>query len=219
MLRRLVLAVIILHCLATLAQAGAWPREKGKTFLANSGQVEGPDGYGFYHPTFALYGEYGLTERLTVGADIGGDGVQMSKVIGFLRWPLGHRDRTVKLAFEIGAGQVGAKNALRPGLSLGRGLSLWDRNGWLALDNRAVVFSADKMALESDFTFGLSSSRKTKVILQVQAGLPAYGDAYARFAPSFVYETKPGQHIEIGVSQMFHGGRRHGVKLGLWRNF
>ncbi|MDT8328520.1 MAG: hypothetical protein RQ750_14240 [Roseovarius sp.] len=219
MLRRLVLAVIILHCLATLAQAGAWPREKGKTFLTNSGQVEGPDEYGFYKPTFGIYGEYGLTERLTAGADIGGDGVQMSKVIGFLRWPLRDPARKTKLALEFGLGQVEEENALRPGLSLGRGFSLWDRNGWVALDNRAVVFSGGNIALESDFTFGLSSSPKTKIILQVQTGQPANGEAYGRFAPSFVYETKPGQHIEFGVSQMFYGGRKHGVKLGLWRNF
>lgn len=43
MLRRLILALILLPCLAVMAQAGAWPREKGKTFLANSSQIEWPD--------------------------------------------------------------------------------------------------------------------------------------------------------------------------------
>ncbi len=219
MLRRLILALILLPCLAAMAQAGAWSRGKGKTFTASSGQIEGPDAYGFYHPSFTFYGEHGLTDRLTAGADLGGDGVQMSKVIGFLRWPLGRAERRLKLAFEMGAGQVDEQNALRPGLSLGRGISLWDRNGWLAVDSRAILFGGGDVAYESDFTFGLSTTRKTKLILQVQTGQPAIGKSYARFAPSFVYETKPGQHIEFGVSQMFHGGRTHGVKLGLWRSF
>jgi hypothetical protein len=219
MLRRLILTLILLQCLAMMAQAGAWPREKGKTFLANSGQIEGPDAFGFYHPFITLYAEHGLTDHLTAGADLGGDGVRMSKVIGFLRWPLGQPERPLKLAFELGAGQIAGKNALRPGLSLGRGISLWDRNGWLAVDSRAVLFKRGDVALEGDFTFGLSTTRKTKLILQVQTGQPDTGSSYARFAPSFVYETKPGKHIEFGISQMFHGGRAHGVKLGLWQSF
>ena len=219
MLRRLSLALIFLPCLAVMAQAGAWPREKSKTFTATSGQIEGSDALGLYHPFFAFYGEHGLSKRLTAGADLGGDGVRMSKVIGFLRWPFGRADRRLKVAFELGAGQIAEQNALRPGLSLGRGISLWDRNGWLAVDSRAILFGGGDLALEGDFTFGLSTTHKTKLILQVQTGQPVIGKSYARFAPSFVYETKPGQHIEFGVSQMFHGGRAHGVKLGLWRSF
>lgn len=219
MLRRLILALILLPCLAVMAQAGAWAREKGKTFVANSGQIEGPDAYGFYHPSFTFYAEHGLADRLTAGADLGGDGERMSKVIGFLRWPLGRTERRLKLAFELGAGQVDAQTALRPGLSLGRGISLWGRNGWIAVDSRAILFSGSDVALEGDFTFGLSTTRKTKLILQLQVGHPVTGNSYARFAPSFVYETKPGQHIEFGLSQTVLGGRTHGVKLGLWRSF
>ncbi|WP_300548342.1 hypothetical protein [Roseovarius sp.] len=219
MFRRLVLALILLPCLAAAAQAGAWSRGKGKTFIASSGQIEGPDSYGFYRQTFTLYAEHGLSDRLTAGADLGGDGTRMSKIIGFLRWPLRPEARTVKLAFEMGAGQVQAQNVLRPGLSLGRNLSLWDRNGWLALDGRTILFGGANIALESDFTFGLSTTRKTKLILQVQAAHPVVGDAYARFAPSFIYETRPGQHIEFGLRQMVYGGRAQGVKLGLWRSF
>jgi hypothetical protein len=143
----------------------------------------------------------------------------MTKAIGFLRWPLGRADRGVKLAFELGAGQVDGENALRPGLSLGRGVAFGKRQGWLAADGRAILFTGGGMTLETDLTFGLSLTKRSKVILQIQAGQPDLGDAYTRFAPSFVVETKPGAHIEFGLTEPLLGDGDRGIKLGLWRKF
>ncbi|HMB13679.1 MAG TPA: hypothetical protein VKN37_06695 [Roseovarius sp.] len=219
MSRCLALAVLLSLCLSGPALAGAWPREKGTVFLSLAGQAEGPDEHGIYRQNFTLYAEYGLTDRLTLGVDAGGDALRMTKAIGFLRWPLGRTDRRVKLAFELGAGQVDGENALRPVLSLGRGVEIGKRHGWLAADGRAILFTGGGMSLEADLTFGLSITKRSKVILQIQAGQPDLGDAYTRFAPSFVFETKPGAHIEFGLIEPLIGGGERGLKLGLWRKF
>lgn len=219
MLRYLIPALLCLPCLYTMAAAGAWPRDKGQTFLAASGQIEGPDQFGLYRQSFTLYAEYGLTERLTLGLDLGGDALRMSKSIAFVRWPIGRVGRKVRLALEFGVGEVDEDAALRPGLSLGRGLTLWGRHGWAAFDGRAVVFGGSRLTLESDMTLGLDATRRSKAILQLQTGRPSFGRAYTRFAPSFVYETKPGAHLEFGVILPLTGGGERGVKLGLWRQF
>ncbi len=219
MSRCLLLALMLLPWLASPARAGAWPREKGQVFWMLSGQIEGRDASGLYRQHGALYAEYGATDQLTLGIDLGNDTLRMTKAIGFLRWPLGPPDRPLKFAVELGAGQVEEENALRPGLSLGRGVVLWNRSGWLALDGRAALLGGRDVALESDLTFGLSTSQKSRLILQLQTGRPENGDPYARFAPSVVYEMKPGHQIELGVTTPLTGEGEHGIKLGIWRSF
>ncbi|WP_417727972.1 hypothetical protein [Roseovarius sp.] len=219
MLRCLLIAVLVLPWLIGMAGAGAWPRGKGQTFLAASGQIEGPDQFGLYRQNFTLYAEHGLTERLTLGLDLGGDTLRMTKSIAFVRWPIGQDAQAVKIAVEMGLGEVSEETALRPGVSLGRGFTLWGRHGWAAFDGRAVVFGSGDMTLESDITFGLNTTARSKVLVQLQTGHPALGQAYTRFAPSYVYATRPGAHLEFGLVLPVSGGGERGVKLGLWREF
>lgn len=219
MVRCLTLAVVLVLGLASGAVAGAWLREAGAVFLDMSGEVTEPDEYGLYGMDARLYAEYGLTERLTLGVDAGHDMLRVSKAIAFLRMPLRPKARQTKLAVELGAGRVGEISALRPGLSVGRGIQLWDRNGWLNADGRAVLAGGGAMSLETDLTVGLSITDRAKIILQIQAGQPDTGRGYAKFAPSVVYEAKPGTQLQLGVTQPLAGGDRRGVSLGLWRTF
>lgn len=219
MLRRLILAFAMLPWLVSAVDAGAWPRAKGQTFLATAGQVDAPDETGLARQSFTLYAEYGATERLTLGLDLGGDALRMTKAIAFARWPVGQDARTWKIAVEIGVGQVSEQSVLRPGLSLGRGLTLWGRQGWAAFDGRAVIFGGGEVTLESDLTLGIAISTRGKVLAQVQTGQEAGGRPYARFAPSYVHETKPGAQLEFGVIVPLSGEGERGLKLGLWRSF
>lgn len=216
---RLLLVLVLLQWLATAAQSGAWLRADGEGFVSLSGTVEGPDEFGVYRQNFSLYAEYGATGRLTFGVDLGGDALRMSKALAFLRWPLRDPSRETKLAFGIGAGQVDGENALRPVLSVGRGFAIGKRKGWLNADGRAIIFAGGDTAYETDLTAGLSIGDRAKVIAQVQAGRPAQGRDYLRLAPSAVYETSPGTHLEIGVTEPLSGGGDRGIKLGLWRKF
>lgn len=216
---RLILVFALLPSLATEALGGAWSRAKGEGFLSVSGLIEEPDAFGLYRQSFSLYGEYGVTERLTFGVDIGGDALRMSKAIAFLRWPLRDPEREMKFAVEIGAGQVEGENALRPGLSIGRGIAIGKRHGWLNADTRAILAGGGAAAFEGEFTAGLSLGERLKAMMQLQAGIPSQGRDYIRLAPSVVYETRPGTHLEFGVTEPLSGGGERGVKLGLWRKF
>ncbi|MFU8776984.1 MAG: hypothetical protein ACNA7M_04875, partial [Roseovarius sp.] len=141
------------------------------------------------------------------------------KAIAFARWPIGRPARDLKIAVDIGIGEVSEQSALRPGVSLGRGLTLWGRHGWAAFDGRAVVFGTGQVTLESDITLGLDITARGKMIAQLQTGRPAEGRAYARVAPSYVHETRPGSQLEFGVILPLSGGGERGMKLGLWRSF
>ena len=218
MVRCLTLAVVLLLWPAADAMAGAWLRQTGTAFVELSGQVTEPDEYGFYGLDAGLYAEYGVNERLTLGVDAGHDMLRVSKALVFIRLPLGRETRKVKLAMEFAVGQVGEQTALRPGLSVGRGFRLWSRDGWLNADGR-VVLAGGTRTLQTDLTFGLSISDRAKVILQLQAGQPEAGTGYAKFTPSFVYQTKPGTHLEIGVMQPLSGDDRRGLSLDIWRTF
>ena len=216
---RLLLALAVLAWLATDGHAGAWMRSKGEGFLSATGTVEGPDELGLYRQNFGLYAEYGATARLTFGVDLGGDTLRMTKAIAFLRWPLRDPARDTKLAVEIGIGQVEQENALRPGLSIGRGVTIGRHHGWLNADGRAIVFESGDTAFETDLTAGLSIGERVKLIAQLQAGRPAQGRDYLRLAPSIIYQTRPDTHLEFGVTEPLSGGGERGVKLGLWRKF
>jgi hypothetical protein len=216
---RLTLALALLPWLATAAQPGAWPREKGEGFIAASGTVEEPDETGYYRQSFSLFAEYGVTGRLTLGVDAGGDALRMSKAIAFLRWPLGSPARKLKVAVELGVGQVEEENALRPAVSVGRGIRVGGHHGWLNADTRAILFEGGAAAYETDLTAGLSLGARVKAMVQLQAGRPARGRDYLRLAPSLVYEARPGAHLELGVTEPVSGGGTRGFKLGLWRRF
>lgn len=213
-----VLALLML--IAAQAEAGAWPREKGKTFLSFSIEAEQPDAYGRVKTYSTLYVEHGLSKRLTLGLDAGGDRNRMSKAILFLRVPLLNPSRKTNLSAEIGAGRAADRTALRPGISLGRGFRWGKRYGWMALDTRFVLFDgAARWLIESDATLGLNATRKTKLILQVQSGFPDHARSYVKVAPSLVYEFRPGHHAELGVVAGVKELDSVALKFGLWRYF
>jgi len=216
---RLLLFLALLPWLSTAVLGGAWPRAKGEGFVAASATVEEPDEFGIYGQSFSLYAEYGATERLTFGVDLGGDAGRMTKAITFLRVPVGRPSRPLKLAVEIGAGQIEGETALRPAFSVGRGISMGERNGWLNADTRAILFEGGSAAYETDLTAGLSLGARVKALVQLQAGVPAEGRDYFRLAPSVVYEMRPGTQLELGVTEPLSGGGERGFKLGLWRKF
>lgn len=214
---RLWLALVLLPWCASTALAGAWPRERGQVFLSFSSQVEERDENGISRQSYGFYAEYGARERLTLGLDVNGDALRMSKEIAFLRWSSGPADRPLKLAFELGAGTVEDETALRPGLALGRGFEIGKRHGWLNADLRAI-FNGDT-TFETDLTAGLALNPRTLAIVQLQAGAPEAGRSYLRLAPSLVRELRPGMQLELGLVAPLSGGGERGVKLGLWRRF
>jgi hypothetical protein len=217
-----VLAVVanLVLWLALQAQAGPWPRAEGETFLSTA--IEAPLAQG--DGLFTLYAEHGLTDRLTLGLDMGATRHEMQKTVVFARLPFGEAPGGMRLAVELGLGLIRDQPVLRPGFSFGRGFSLSGRPGWITLDTRAVIHQNPLTARyhadwESDLTFGIETWRKTRAILQLQSGIPARGDEYLKIAPSWVIPAAPGRHLEIGVTAGLLGSSAIAAKLALWHSF
>ena len=227
--------LIILLLVSTQAQAGPWPRGKGKVFYSVHANGEYLEELGVIRQYGSIYGEYGLTDKITLGIDYNGSEIETEKAIAFIRYPLGNPDWAWRFAAELGAGIVDGENVLRPGFSLGRGINWRDRSGWLTLDTRVVLGDLPSgTRIESDFTLGLNWTERFKVIFQLQGGMPSEGDNYLKFAPSVVYELrqrkprkgrkprkarKGKQYIEFGITTGLVNYDDYGAKLGIWREF
>ncbi|WP_135501768.1 hypothetical protein [Roseovarius aestuariivivens] len=212
--------VVILSLLAAQASAGAWPRAEGTSFVSvtvelefESGITDGTGGFG------TLYAEHGMGSDLTLGLDLGGDEANVTKAIGFLRWPLALGDGPGVWAMEFGLGTVDDRFALRPGVAYGRGLTLGDMAGWLAVDSRAQISDGFDGVLETDVTLGLKPRDGHMILLQLQTGAPSTRDAYAKLAPSYVFALGPDRHLEIGVTAGIVELSEVKIKFGLWHEF
>lgn len=162
--------------LAGQASGGAWPREEGSLFVSSLARLSWPQDittWTSHEPTgeyYTLYVEYGLTDRLTVGLDLGRAISGGGKDVAFLRMPLGRADRRLKLAGELGLGQIEGDMVLRPGLSLGLGLG----HGWLSADGLAEIsLGSGETDLKLDLTWGLTLWDERKLIVQLQTGSKA----------------------------------------------
>ena len=202
--------------------AGAWLRPEGEAFLSTAARFSWPkdlsrmvskDPHGRYH---SLYFEYGLTERYTLGLDLGRSGTGGGKAIVFLRHPLRDRESGFRIAAELGLGRIDDAPVLRPGLSLGLGLE----NGWLSAEGLMEYSTVTGLAdYKLDLTRGLKFDNGRMLILQLQTGFPAGKPGYARLAPSLVFPLAPGLKAEVGGAWGLTGDESMGVMLGLWAEF
>lgn len=226
---RLVLLITALLFAPAASEAGAWPREVGKTFVALSfsgaadpldlaaGEIK-LDGY------TAAYLEHGLTPRLTVGIDAGrGDGGSYS-ALAFARYPVGPTGGKTIYALKAGVGhstlggQGGMVAAL--GLDIGRGISTDLGNGWLGLESWASYnVRRQSYTVKADLTAGLTLNDHTKVMVQMQLGRNSASGSYVRLAPSIVRRFGKSTSVELGVQAGLIGDRKVAIKLGTWLEF
>ncbi len=117
-MRALLLSAAI-AALPAAGSAGAWARGDGEAFVSvKASAVPGPTPA--LDPTFALYGEYGLTPRLTLGASWDKLTPPYSLAKGFARWNVTPAEATWQIALEAG----GSVEFDDTGLGFGR-FSFW----------------------------------------------------------------------------------------------
>ncbi len=224
-MQRFAVLVALLLC-PCVAGAGAWPREKGRTFLSFGATVSVPyDDPGAPPRTYvSLYSETGLGRGLTFGIDAGMDPDQDSTAILFLRKSFGPEDRRHLLAVQAGIGATtdGAATdyLLQLGGAWGRGLETRFGRGWIALDAQALYWAEQgEVAVKADLTLGLKPVERTKLMLQVQSGQYPGSDPYVRLVPSVARKIGRRTHLEIGAEFGVTGDDRFGLKLGTWLEF
>lgn len=221
MFSRLVV-LLVLCCCAGLAQAGAWPREKGTAFASVSVRLGWPQNLEHWasnYPTSeyrTAYLEYGLTDRLTLGLDLGNSVSGDNKAIAFLQFPLLNKDRGPKLAFQLGFGEISSKQVIRPGLAAGWGL----KNGWFSIESFMEMRTQSGTAdYKVDVTWGRNLAKDRKLILQLQTGIQDGDPAFARIAPSLVFPLFKRYKVETGATWGLHSDTSMGLKIGLWADF
>lgn len=210
------LRVLIMLCVlaAPPLNAGAWPRGKGDVFASALSYTAAGQTYS------GIYLEYGLTDRLTLGLDLGRGVSGRNKAVAFLRLPLMKPRKGHNLAWELGVGQIANHPVLRPGLSWGKGVSVAGKNGWLSADILSELsLDTGQADHKIDLTFGLNVTDRHKAMVQLQAGAQ-WGDApFLRVVPSVVFDIGQTTKFEFGVTQSLRGDYETGVKLALWMTF
>ncbi|MFX0540647.1 hypothetical protein ACEWPM_002800 [Roseovarius sp. S4756] len=210
-------ALLILTLLLALApargMAGAWLRDVGDGFLSWTIKIQdGAETTGYS----TIYAEYGINPDLTIGLDLGSDEFGDHKALAFVLMPLA-RDG-LHIAFELGAGTLEHGPALRPGLSVGKGLSWGELGGWWNVDTRMRIIPNDT-DIAIDATLGLNLWEETKLITQLQQGGPLVDPDFLRLVSSVVWQVAPGHHMEVGLTTALIDAEDFGVKLGMWRSF
>ena len=217
---RVCLALALTLLLPGLAAAGAWPREKGTGFASATSYLSWAQDYTTwvsYAPAArydTLYLEYGLTDRWTVGLDLGRSVSGGTKLVAFVRYPLGER-LGIQIAPELGIGQIEGKTVIRPGLSLGKGVA----RGWAAADFAAELFPETGNAdAKLDLTLGMNLGAR-RAMVQFQTGQQTGDEAFLRIVPSVTTPLGKRFDLELGVSYGVLGDTSMGLKLGLWTEF
>lgn len=195
------------------ARSGAWLRGEGEGFASWSVKVQDDDNAKGYS---TLYLEYGMTRDLTAGLDIGSDDTGDYKALAFVLMPISRAE--LHVAFQLAAGTIDDDPAFRPGISVGRGLSIGGMDGWANLDLRAAVTPGDT-ELCIDATLGLTLWEGTKTIWQVQHGGNLKDPDFLRAEAAVVWQVAPDTNLEVGVSTALIDAEDFGLKLGIWRSF
>jgi hypothetical protein len=234
-------AAVALFLGPSIATAGAWPREDGRTFLSFGTEI-GADGDSFA----SLYAERGLPRRLTAVLDAGaasgvgsgpdtGDG----SVALTLRLPLDDGTGANRLALSFGGGLAldddrdlvdapglgQARPFARVGAHWGRGIETPFGTGWVGVD-ALVDLSIPVLAGEGsdtawklDATLGVNRTDRLAGILQLQTGSPAAGDSYLRLQATAAWRLGQAVRIETGAVFGLTGDDTQALKIGLWLDF
>ncbi len=222
-------APVLLVLTPQCAEAGAWARGEGQTFVALSYKLEGdPETLGT--PDFETSGytsllvERGLGPRLTFGLDAGIDDSGDATAIAYVSRTVGPDDGPNRFALHAGGGASrhdGMSEALAYlGASWGRGIETRWGNGWAAADPMLYYRTqSGDVIVKADVTVGVSPTDKAKVFIQLQAGQYPDADAYLRVVPSMAYNIGKGRDLEIGTPLGLVGDDGIGLKLGAWLSF
>ena len=218
-----ILAILLLSlCAAQPASAGAWLREKGTGFLSLTGTVYNPsDSYDFKS---AVYGEWGVTPKLTIGLDLNDRPGLTGHALVFARVPVSKVGKNGRFAFEFGGGGHHYQERWHPmykiGLSYGRSLNTKWGYGWLAIDLAMEhrLRTSDPF-YKLDATVGLSADRLINPMLQIETAYFSNSEFQWSVTPSILIRGKNNTRWQFGIERRSGYPKGYGLKIALWREF
>ncbi|QDY68824.1 hypothetical protein [Qingshengfaniella alkalisoli] len=232
-----------LIALPFIASAGAWPRGAGHAFLSvayegtarkdalDQDRLQETEGEVETFSYSAIYGEFGVSDRVTLGIDIGTEGERFTQSnIVFASVSVGPADWRHQFALELGVGnreiptfglQRGeTETVFRPGLSWGYGFDSRVGPGWAALDLRQEIRqTTDETALKADLTVGVTPDDKWQYFVQFQGNHYPHEDPKLRIVPTAVRHYTDWLALESALLVETHGGNQLGARIGLWFTF
>ena len=220
------------------AFAGPWPRAPGKWFLSFS---EERDSDANYYTQFYL--EYGLTPRVTLGAELGKTRSEKSLLV-WLQWANMPEGRPDRWSASLGLGMVDREEQLQPlgqaTIAWGRGwdnLPLLDRirgGGWLTAELKGQLstepeeYSSEYSGGETygiyltpsasgklDLTIGWNANERLKLMSQLRFEHRDEGLS-TRLVVSGVHDLVGPLKLELGAITPLDSKSEAAIKLGLW---
>lgn len=225
---------LLFALLPAAADAGAWARDAGGTFVALSTERDG-DGNRYD----GLYAEYGLGDRVTLGAEIGHSGGVQTSALVWMQRSLDDGQGVHRLSLATGAGAIRRDGQWLPlaqlALSWGRGLDR-PNGGWMTVQTQlrlagkpvdpALPASEAQAALltpdfvwKTDATLGLGMPWGLTLIQDLRLEDRPDLDFSAKYAPSLVADVPGPLRLQLGVVQPLTGPGEAAIRLGSWIEF
>lgn len=223
-------SALILILLPLTAVAGPWPREAGQTFLSISAER---DRQGSRYT--GLYGEYGLSARVTLGIELGRTDLGEASAVIWAQRALDDGTGPNRFSLSSGLGAIRRDGQMRPvaqgALAWGRGFDNPLGQGWMTgqvlirvtggMDavQQAPAFRITDSTIKTDLTLGLRPTDRLMVINSLWLEAPREGQGTAKLASSVVVDPGGSVMIELGLVQPLHGPAERSVRLGGWLEF
>lgn len=226
LMRPLALALLLgAPALPTALAAGAWPREVGGVFLSLRRDWERAGGA--RERSASAYGEYGLTERITLGGQWSDHSSiwTLPRAGGFLRVALGDPAAANRFAASLGLSTVpdmpmaGAEARLDLGLHWGRGFASRFGAGWATASYiRRVSLGGAAGIDDLSGTIGLRPRDGVMAMLSASRYRDA-GGTHDKLAPALGLRLRDGVWAVGTYTHQVGGGERRALGLSLWLDF
>lgn len=240
------IALTLLTFWTGAACAGAWPRPEGSGFVSLAYEATTPRAallpealaldpvpeiFGYQ----SIFAEYGLTDRITLGLDAGGEeNPDTWSGVAFVRIPLDKGAGRHRWAAQLGVGQRRyladgpfpgqefdtTELIVRPLLAWGTGFDNRLGTGWLGAET-SIEWRQDTAGhpVKLDLTAGLNLNDKTFAMIQLQTGDFPQANPYAKLVPTVVRRIRPWVAVETGLILGLHGDDSIGGRLAVWFDF
>lgn len=216
------LSLLIWFACAASGLAGAWMREPGKLFFAVSTTLR----YGStdLYSENAIYAEYGLSPKVTIGFDYNHLVSYSGHALVFFRLPVGPRNQTWNFAVETAAGGHHWLGDWHPmfkySFSAGRGIETRRGFGWLSFDAAIEQRTGNPGLLyKLDATLGLPEMGRIGPIFQLETAKTSGYPLLWTVTPGLRYKTKKLGTLLIGLESKHGLESTTGLKFGFWRDF
>ena len=203
---------------AACAEAGAWPREPGATFLSARRDFGAEGGT-------ALYGEYGLTRRITLGGQWS-DGTEwtLPRTGAFVNVAIGDLGAQHRFAVSLGVSTtpdmlvVQEEARLDLGLHWGRGFESRFGGGWTTASYLIHLRSEGDAIHDLYGTVGVRPREGWMAMLSASRYDDGEG-VYRKLTPAVGYEIRKDVWGIVQVTRELGKDRTTALGLSLWWSF